>query len=212
MVIYGDGCPTGHLDYFDEVGCHQDMTVPTGLSTKSMTNTYKLEWFRRPIVRFAVPAVEFGVDEGLWPESAPVPVERLAVPAVEFGVDEGLWPESAPVPVERLAVPAVEFGVDEGLWPDRTVLNNLTLQRGDSDDSFSDAQDDSDDSDDSLSDAQSSDDDVSVEDARDTVGDYDIKDHYDVYVFNRVVDKVPVMSSAVGSNLMNAGRPPLMLS
>ena len=162
MVIYGDGCPTGHLDYFDEVGCHQDMTVPTGLSTKSMTNTYKLEWFRRPIVRFAVPAVEFGVDEGLW--------------------------------------------------PDRTVLNNLTLQRGDSDDSFSDAQDDSDDSDDSLSDAQSSDDDVSVEDARDTVGDYDIKDHYDVYVFNRVVDKVPVMSSAVGSNLMNAGRPPLMLS
>ena len=187
MVIYGDGCPTGHLDYFDEVGCHQDMTVPTGLSTKSMTNTYKLEWFRRPIVRFAVPAVEFGVDEGLWPESAPVPVERLAVPAVEFGVDEGLW-------------------------PDRTGLNNLTLQRGDSDDSFSDAQDDSDDSDDSLSDAQSSDDDVSVEDARDTVGDYDIKDHYDVYVFNRVVDKVPVMSSAVGSNLMNAGRPPLMLS
>ena len=59
---------------------------------------------------------------------------------------------------------------------------------GDSDDSYSDAQDDSDDSDDSFTDAQSSDDDESMDDARDTVGNYEIKDHYDLTAFNRAVD------------------------
>ena len=64
----------------------------------------------------------------------------------------------------------------------------------DTDDTFSvDSDDsslgdsDSDDSDDSFTDAQSSDDE-SMEDARDTVGNYEIKDHYDLAAFNRAVD------------------------
>ena len=83
---------------------------------------------------------------------------------------------------------------------DMTVMNNLALHRDDSDDSdddsFSDAQDDSDESDDSFSDAQSSDDDESMEDARDTVGDYEIKDHYDLTVFNRAVDNAEMRTTA----------------
>jgi len=79
---------------------------------------------------------------------------------------------------------------------DMTVMNNLALQRDDSDDSFSDAQDDSDESDDSFSDAQSSDDDESMEDARDTVGDYEIKDHYDLTAFNRAVDNAEMRTTA----------------
>ena len=82
---------------------------------------------------------------------------------------------------------------------DMTVMNNLALQRDDSDDSddsFSDAQDDSDDSDDSFSDAQSSDDDESMDDARDTVGNYEIKDHYDLTAFNRAVDNAEMRTIA----------------
>ena len=82
---------------------------------------------------------------------------------------------------------------------DMTVMNNLALQRDDSDDSddsFSDAQDDSDDSDDSFSDAQSSDDDESMEDARDTVGNYQITDHYDLAVLNRALDNAEMRTTA----------------
>jgi hypothetical protein len=79
------------------------------------------------------------------------------------------------------------------------VMNNLALQRDDSDDSddsFSDAQDDSDDPDDSFSDAQSSDDDESMEDARDTVGNYEAKYHYDLAVLNRALDNAEMRTTA----------------
>ena len=75
---------------------------------------------------------------------------------------------------------------------DMTVMNNaLALRRDDSDDSgdsFADAQDDAGDSDGSFADAQSSDDDESMDDARDTVGNYEVKDHYDLTAFNKAVD------------------------
>ena len=77
--------------------------------------------------RLAVPAVEFGADEGLWPESAPV--DRLAVPAVEFGVDDGHWPERAPVVssavgsmnIARLAERQADEARDEALSARRAL-------------------------------------------------------------------------------------------
>ena len=78
------------------------------------------------------------------------------------------------------------------------VMNNLALQRDDSDDSddsFSDAQDSDDD--DSVSDAQSSDDDdESMENARDTVGNWTPNDHYDLAGFNRTVDNAEMRTVA----------------
>ena len=73
----------------------------------------------------------------------------------------------------------------------------------DSDDMISDDSDDDahsdftldDDSDDSFSDAQSSDDE-SMDDARDTVGNYQIKDHYDLTAFNRAVDNAEMRTTA----------------
>ena len=83
---------------------------------------------------------------------------------------------------------------------DMTVMNNaLALRRDDSDDSddsYKDAQDDACDSDDSSADAQSSDDDESMDDARDTVGNYEIKDHYDLTAFNRAVDNAEMRTTA----------------
>jgi hypothetical protein len=83
---------------------------------------------------------------------------------------------------------------------DMTVMNNaLALRRNDSDDSgdsFADAQDDAGDSDGSFADAQSSDDDESMDDARDTVGNYQIKDHYDLTAFNRAVDNAEMRTTA----------------
>jgi hypothetical protein len=86
---------------------------------------------------------------------------------------------------------------------DMTVMNNaLALRRDDSDDSddsgdsFADAQDDAGDSDGSFADAQSSDDDESMDDARDTVGNYQIKDHYDLTAFNRAVDNAEMRTTA----------------
>jgi hypothetical protein len=82
---------------------------------------------------------------------------------------------------------------------DMTVMNNaLALRRNDSDDSgdsFADAQDDAGDSDGSFADAQSSDDE-SMDDARDTVGNYQIKDHYDLTAFNRAVDNAEMRTTA----------------
>ena len=64
----------------------------------------------------------------------------------------------------------------------------------DSDDTSLDDSD-SDDSDDSFTDAQSSDDE-SMEDARDTVGNYEIKDHYELTAFNRAVDNSEMRTTA----------------
>ena len=76
--------------------------------------------------------------------------------------------------------------------------NALAVRRDnsdDDDDSFSDAQESDDD--DSFADAQSSDDDdESMEDARDTVGNWTPKDHYDLAVLNKAIDNAGMRTAA----------------
>jgi hypothetical protein len=91
----------------------------------------------------------------------------------------------------QYSVAPFQINYDESSDDDEQFSNALALRRDDSDDSddsYKDAQDDACDSDDSSADAQSSDDDESMDDARDTVGNYEIKDHYDLAAFNRAVD------------------------
>ena len=102
----------------------------------------------------------------------------------------------------QYSVAPFQINYDESSDDDEQFSNALALRRDDSDDSddsgdsFADAQDDAGDSDGSFADAQSSDDDESMDDARDTVGNYQIKDHYDLTAFNRAVDNAEMRTTA----------------